>query len=137
MKKINKRKALLIIMLLLIVSVILITSVSFAKYVTQVRGKVFAKLEDEMMEMKDEETITLVAKIPKTSYNFDVKNYKEYNNENLIETQYYIEIVSQTDKMQFELYDENGKVELNNQRTDLIYMPKTEKQEHKYRLDIV
>ncbi len=50
MKKTNKREVLLIIMLLLIMLAILMTSVSFAKYVTQVRGKVFAEIKDQIVE---------------------------------------------------------------------------------------
>ncbi len=50
MKKKNKVKALLVIMLLLIALLSYMVSRSYSKYVTQVRGTVFAEIQDRVIE---------------------------------------------------------------------------------------
>ena len=51
---------------------------------------------------------------------------------------YYIEILEENlDKaIQFELYKENEKMELQNNKTNEIYLTKNEKQEHLYKLKV-
>lgn len=69
-------------------------------------------------------------------YDFVVKNSDE-NGISEVGFNYIIEIIAKEDKsIKFELYKEDKNVELNNLKTEEIYIGADEKIEHKYKLKV-
>lgn len=87
------------------------------------------------MEGKDATKISEINNIG--YYEFSIKNFKESN---ISETGflYTIEILSNTDEsIQFELYNEESQIELNNLKTQPIMIRGNEKEEQKYKLKVI
>lgn len=137
-KKKSYKDFLIVTIFLIILFTTFIISICFAKYVIAINGKVFGNIAQPIIELKGEESLLITATAPKTSYSFEVRNYNENEDISEVEMQYYIEIISNTDeRIKFELYNKEEKVKLENKRTNLISMPKEDKEVHKYRLDVL
>lgn len=137
-KEKNNKNSKMILLLLLILTIILgiLVGISFSKYRSKIEGQAFAKIASPVLEVRKEQSLMLTALAPKASYVFEVRNYKE-ENLNEVEMEYYIEIVSNTDKaINYELYKEDQQIALKDNKTEKIKLTKDEKQIHSYRLEI-
>ena len=141
MKKIEKdkkekQKNTPILILILILILLSILGITLSIYKSRINGKVFAQIANPVFEVRKEESLLLTAVAPKASYTFEVRNYDD-KNINEVDMEYYIEIVSNTDQsINFELFNGENKIPLNNNKTNKIAINKENKEEHKYRLDI-
>lgn len=136
-KEKNKGKNIEITILLLLLILISLVGITIAKYQTSVKGKAIAQIANPIFEVRREESLLLTALAPKASYVFEVRNYNE-KNINEVDMEYYIEILSNTDKsITFELFQGDKKVALKDNKTEKISLNKENKENHKYRLDII
>lgn len=110
--------------------------ITFAKYKT---SEVFNKnleIATPTFVVEGNETTKISAINNIGFYEFSIKNY---NDAQVSETgfSYIIEIVSNTDEsVQFELYDENGEIPLENMKTETLVIPGNQKIEQKYKLKV-
>ena len=139
----NKRKwskFLIIIMLILIIFLGMLIGASLSRFENIVIGKGLAKIAKPILEVRREESILVTASNPKGSYTFEVRNYKENENEidiNEVDMEYYIEIVSQSnDAISFQLFEEGQEVKLVDNRTEKRQLIKGIKQSNSYCLKI-
>ena len=73
----------------------------------------------------------------KMIYTFKVKNYNEKNKITETDLQYYIEILSNTDNsINIELYQNENRINLNNNKTEYIQISKDKKEEREYKIKI-
>ena len=136
MKKEKLKNNKLIVIPILTIIILSLTGITLAKYISTVNGKGIAKIAKPIFEIDTEESLKITNLSSKGSYNFAIRNYDK-NEINEVEQEYYIEIISNVDKaIEFELYNEDEKLELKNNKTKTIKMDKQNKVEHKYRLDI-
>lgn len=135
-QKRNSKKIGIFILLLLLLFISLI-GITFARYQANIKGKAMATIANPVFEVRKEESLLLTAVAPKASYVFEVRNYDE-KDINEVDMEYYIEIIANTDKsILFELYQGNNKIPLENNKTQKIILKKENKEDHKYRLDII
>ena len=70
-------------------------------------------------------------------YTFKVKNYNEQNKITETDLKYYIEILSNTDNsINIELYQNENKINLTNNKTEYIEISKDKKEEREYKIKI-
>lgn len=132
----KKEKVIVLILLIATILFGILVGISFSKYQNKMIGQAFVNIAKPVLEVRKEQSLLLTALAPKASYVFEVRNYKE-DELNQIEMEYYIEIVSNTDEsINFELYREDKKIPLSNNKTEKIMLTKDEKQIHSYRLEI-
>lgn len=136
-KEKNKRKNIEIIILLLILILVSLIGITIARYNSNIKGKAIAQIANPVFEVRREESLLLTALAPKASYVFEVRNYDEKDT-NEVDMEYYIEIITNTDKsVTFELYQGDNKIPIENNKTQKIALNKGNKENHKYRLDII
>ena len=95
-----------------------------------------SKIAVPVLEVQGTE-VTKISEINNVGYyDFIVKNYNEQNISDVSQN-YTIEIISNTDEaIEYELYNGEEKIELDDNKTENIYIKGLEKEEHAYRLKI-
>lgn len=127
----------MLVILVIIIILIIFVGISFAKYRVNIDGNVLAKIAKPIVELRGEQSISITAINPKSSYIFEVRNYNDKKQINEVDMEYYIEIISKVNSsIEFSLYKEENKINLKDNKTDKILLTKENKEEHKYRLDI-
>lgn len=124
-------------MLLTITIILLSTHIVYAKYITmeKISSKVGIAKPIFIVEGKETTKISEINNIG--YYEFSIKNFNETN---ISETGflYTIEIISNTDEsVQFELYNEENQIPLENLKTQQLSIKGNEKIEQKYKLKVV
>lgn len=136
----DKKKDSKIVLLLLIIFIILLgilIGISFSKYQSKLEGQAIAKIAKPIIEVRKEQSLLVTALVPKVSYIFEVRNFKD-DEINQIEMEYYIEIISNANEaINFKLYNEEKQITLNNNKTEKIKLEKEERKAHSYRLEII
>lgn len=138
-------KIVIFLILILVILLGILVGASLSKYQSIITGKIYTKIAKPILEIRREESILVTATSQKNSYTFEVRNYNEEEsngksqiNINEVDMNYYIEIVSNTDEaIQFELFREETKIPLKNNKTEEMILPKDQKQAHIYHLEIV
>lgn len=127
---------LLLILLLFIILLGLLIGISFSKYQSEIVGNLSTNIAKPVLQITREQSLLLTALEPRASYVFEVKNYQE-NQINEVEMEYYIEIISHTDEaIKFDLYKENEKITLKDNKTKKINLVNNKMQTDSYRLEI-
>lgn len=137
-KMVFKNNTIVTIIIGSIISILLgiIVGSSMAKYQEEKIINVFASIAKPILEIEKQETFKITNTNYKDSYLFEVRNYNE-KEINEIEMEYYIEIISDAnDILSFNLYKNQEKLELINNKTKKIDLNKENKDIHMYRLDI-
>lgn len=138
----NKNSKLGIILGIIVIILLgILVGISFSKYQEKMTAKGFAEIAKPVLEVRRQQSFEITALKPKAVYCFDVRNYKEKENNkieiNEIEMEYYIEIISNTEEeIQFNLYQGEKRIPLNNRKTEKIRLSKEEQQSHSYRLEV-
>ena len=71
------------------------------------------------------------------TYTFKVKNYNEENQVTQTDLKYYIEILhNENDLVNVELYENENKIDLNNNKTEYMQISKDKKEEREYKIKI-
>ena len=129
----NKLKVTISIILILILA---FSGLCIAKY--KVTSKIIGgnKVAVPVLIVEGTEEQKISALNNTGTYSFIVKNY---NNEQVsdVAQKYSIEIITNSDDaIQFKLYRENEEIELENKKTEPIYIGNTNEEEHEYELKI-
>lgn len=123
-------------MLSIIILMLIFMPKTLAKYATSEKIISETDIAEPIFIVEGTET-TKISSINNIGYyEFSIKNYNETN---VSETGflYTIEVISKTDEsIQFELYRENEKIELENLKTANIEIKGNEKMEQKYKLKV-
>ena len=133
----NKSKTILEISILTIVIILLSTHAVYAKYITADKISSTFNIAKPIFIVEGKET-TKISQINNIGYyEFSIKNFNETN---ISETAflYTIEIISNTDEsIQFELYNEETQIPLENLKTQQLSIIANEKIEQKYKLKVI
>lgn len=123
-------------MLLTIAIIFISTHIVYAKYITTEKIRATIGIAKPIFIVEGEET-TKINEINNIGYyEFTIKNFDETN---ISETGflYTIEIISNTDEtIQFELYNEEAQIPLENLKTQKLSISGNEKIEQKYKLKV-
>ena len=132
--KINKKISTIILVILFVV---FFGKISYAKYIKTDEVKVTQKIASPILNISEGQYVKLDNENRVGYYEFEIKNFNE-NSISEIGFFYTIEIVSNIkEEIQFELYNNEKIIELDNLKTEKILIKGNEKNEHKYKLKIV
>lgn len=131
-----KKRKILIIILVLLIAMISTLTVTLAKYRTKEKASNSIEIVNPIFSVEGKETTKISAIQNIGYYEFSIKNYNEENISKL-GFLYTIEVISETDEsIQFELYREDEQIELNDLKTNQLYIAGNEKVEQKYKLKV-
>lgn len=135
----NKSLKKITFLIILIIIVILLTyGYSMAKTIEQVIIKSEAKIAEPIFVIENDESIKITNKNNNGIYNFKIKNYDINNNRTETDLKYYIEILSDIDdSINIELYENDKKINLYENKTEYLEILKDEKKEKKYKVKIM
>lgn len=135
-RKAKEHKRWIILCILFVILLGIIVGISFSKYQEKRIGQGLASIAKPVLEVRREQSLLITALKPKAAYTFEVRNYKE-EEQNEIEMEYYIEIISSADEsVTFTLYQGEKQIPLIENKTEKIKLAKEEKEIHSYRLEI-
>ena len=133
----NKKKAIIGIILLTVMILLLSTHIVYAKYIAIDKITSSLEIATPIFIVEGQET-TKINEINNIGYyEFSIKNFNETN---ISKTGflYTIEILSNTDEsIQFELYNEEKQISLENLKTQKLSIGGNEKIEQKYKLKVI
>lgn len=138
-EKINQKNSKLttMIFILFIIIILLMCGYSMAKVIEQVIIKGEAKIAEPILLIDNNPSLDITAANNYGIYTFKVKNYNEQDKITETDLQYYIEILSNTDNsINIELYQNENKINLNNNKTEYIKISKDIKEEREYKIKI-
>lgn len=133
---IKNKKAIIVITILIITTILLLTPIVYAKYISTEISKSTLNIAQPIFEVEGNQS----TKISETNnigyYEFTIKNFNE-TCVSEIGFLYTIEIISDADEsIEFELYNEEELVPLENLKTQQISINGKEKIEQKYKLKV-
>ena len=136
-QKNSNSKLLTGIIVTFIIVLLLFCGYSMAKAIEEVIIKGQAEIAEPILVVENNPSIDITALKNYGVYTFKVKNYNEQNKITQTDLKYYIEIVSDADKsVNLELYQNENKINLTNNRTEYMEISKNEKQEREYQIRI-
>lgn len=132
----NRKRKIAILVIILLVIIISTFTVSLAKYMTRKKASNSIEIVNPIFSVEGNE-ITKISAIRNIGYyEFSIKNY-DGENISKLGFLYTIEVISETDEsIQFELYREDEQIELNDLKTNELYIAGNEKIEQKYKLKV-
>lgn len=133
----DKKKTITVIVILTIAIILLSSHIVYAKYITVDKLTSTLNIATPIFIVKGKET-TKISEINNIGYyEFSIKNFNETSISE-IGFLYTIEIVSDTDEsIQFELYNEEKQIPLENLKTQELSIIGNEKVEQKYKLKVI
>ena len=138
MKK-NKKGSRLITVALVIFIVALLTfcGYSMAKIMDEVILKGKAEIAEPILIVENNPSIDITKTANEGVYTFKIKNYNEDNKVTETDLKYYIEILGNSDEtITMELFQDDNKIELVDNKTDYINISKDEKQDKEYKIKL-
>lgn len=135
-KKLNHK--IILILTIILIGIVFFSGISFGKMMYNGILKNRVEIAKPILEVEKNSEVIITEENRKGEYEFKVKNYNTSEEISEVDLKYYIEILEENlDKaIQFELYKENEKMELQDNKTNEIYLTKNEKQEHLYKLKV-
>lgn len=113
------------------------TQISYARYTKTEIAKGKQEIATPILIVKEGEKVFINKENNIGYYDFSIKNYNE-KNVSEIDFLYNIEIISKIeDVVKFELYNQEGLINLDNLRTEQISIKGKEKIEQRYKLKII
>ena len=135
----NKKKQIIIIISTLIIILLLFFSgfsIGKAYSNTQING--ISEVAMPILEVENGKTLKIDNQNKEGTYDFKIKNYDENGKINQVDMDYYIEILPINNKaISFELYKENKKVEITDNKTNKFTLEKGTKKEDNYKIKII
>ena len=134
----TKRREITLILVTAMVVMLFFTGYSLGKGISDTIITTKAKIAEPILVVDSNEQVSITGTQNKGYYNFKVKNYDEKNKVTDVDMIYNIEIISNTDEsIIYNIYKDNEKIPMTNNKTGNLIMTKDEKQEHNYKLEIV
>ena len=133
----NKKKSLIFISILTLLIILLFVNITYAKYITIEKASSSTDIAVPFFIVEGNEKIIISDTNNIGYYEFVIKNFNETmtSETNFL---YTIEIISNLDeKVQFELYNEDTQIPLENFKTPQIQIAGNEMVEQKYKLKII
>ncbi len=124
------------ILIIFIIILLLFGGYSMARVLEEVIVKGNAEIAEPILIVENNPSIDITAEKNYGEYAFKIKNYDE-NNLTQTDLKYYIEILSNNDSaVKFELYQEENKIDLKDNKTEYIQISKDTKEEREYKIKI-
>lgn len=123
--------------IIFIVIILLFCGYSMAKVVEEVIIKGQAQIAEPILVVENNPSIDITETQKYGEYIFKVKNYNEENKISETDLKYYIEILSNVDSsINIELYQDENKINLVDNKTEYIQISKDKKEERTYKIRI-
>lgn len=137
----NNLKKLTYIIILFIVIILLFTGYSMGKSINEILINYQAEIAQPILEVRSNPSIDITDTETEGSYTFYVRNYDENGKKSDVDIQYLVEIQDTIDErlkntMNYELYKNGQKIEIKEQKTNLMEIPHQNLQEDTYVLKI-
>lgn len=130
-------KLLTTILIIAIISVLLFCGYSMGKSIEEFIIKSKAEIAEPILVVENNPSIDITALNNTGTYTFKVKNYNEENQVTQTDLKYYIEILhNENDLVNVELYENENKIDLNNNKTEYMQISKDKKEEREYKIKI-
>lgn len=133
----NNSKLVTLTLIVFIIILLLFGGYSMAKVVEQVILNSTTAIAEPILLIENDLDLDITESNNYGEYAFKVKNYNEKNKVTEIDLKYYIEILSNTDNsVNIELYQNEKKIDLKNNKTDYIQISKDKREEREYKIKI-
>lgn len=130
-------RILIVFLMIFIIILLLFCGYSMAKSIEEYIIKSRAEVAEPILVVENNPSIDITASKKIGTYSFKVKNYNEQNKITQTDLKYYIEILSNIDNsVNIEVYQNEKKINLSNNRTDYILISKNKKEEREYKIKI-
>lgn len=130
-------KVVITIFIITIICVLLFCGYSMGKSIEEFIIKSKAEIAEPILVVENNPSIDITALNNTGIYTFKVKNYNEKNQITQIDLKYYIEILhNENDLVNIELYENENKIDLDNNKTEYISISKDKKEEREYKIKI-
>lgn len=137
MKKDKKIKYITLLIIIFMVILLFLCSISLAKNIEGVIINSGTQVAEPILIIENNPSIDITATKNHGIYSFKVKNYDNQNKISDVDMKYYIQILSNTDEsIDFKLYQDNKQINLKDNKTDYIKMPKEEMISREYKIEI-
>ncbi len=135
----NKKQKLMTVSIILIIGITFFSGVSVGKAVYNTNIKNKTQIAKPILEVEKESEIMITEDNKKGEYKFLVKNYNQEEEISQVDLTYYIEILEEDleDCITYELYKENEKIELKENKTEEMVLHKDVKEEQNYTLKVM
>ena len=135
-KKYGKRFSLIILTIIAIA--IFFSGISLGKTIHESTLKSSVSIAKPILEVEKDSEIVITQDNKKGEYHFKVKNYNESEEISQVDLKYYIEILEDDldPSITYELYNENEKIDLKDNKTDEMNFNRNIKEEHNYTLKV-
>ena len=132
----NRKQELLLIGMILIIGITFFSGVSVGKAVYHTNIKNNTQIAKPILEVEKGSEIIITEENKKGEYTFKVKNYNQAEEISQVDLTYYIEILENDleNSIQYELYNQNEKIELKENKTKEMSFHKDLKEEQNYTL---
>lgn len=132
----NRKQELLLIGMILIIGITFFSGVSVGKAVYNTNIKNNTQIAKPILEVEKGSEIIITEENKKGEYTFKVKNYNQAEEISQVDLTYYIEILENDleNSIQYELYNQNEKIELKENKTKEMSFHKDLKEEQNYTL---
>lgn len=137
MKKDKKIKYITLLIIIFMVILLFLCSISLAKNIEEVIINSGTQVAEPILIIENNPSIDITATKNHGIYSFKVKNYNNQNKISDVDMKYYIQILLNTDEsIDFKLYQDNKQINLKDNKTDYIKMPKEEMISREYKIEI-
>ena len=130
-------KLLTTILIIAIICVLLFCGYSMGKSIEEFIIKSKTEIAEPILVVENNPSIDITALNNTGTYTFKVKNYNEENQVTQTALKYYIEILhNENDLVNVELYENENKINLKDNKTDYMQISKDKKEEREYKIKI-
>ena len=135
-KKLNHK--IILILTIILIGIVFFSGISFGKMMYNGILKNRVEIAKPILEVEKNSEVIITEANRKGEYEFKVKNYNDLEEVSQVDLKYYIEILEEDlDKsIKYELYKENEKVELKENKTEEMKMNRGQKEEQVYTLKV-
>ena len=134
----NKKKEIIIIFSLIIILILFFSGFSIGKAYSNTQINGVSEVAMPILQVENGETLKINNKNNEGTYDFKIKNYNEEGKINQVDMDYYIEILPiDNEAISFELYKENEKLEIIDNKTTKFTLEKGTKKEDNYKIKII
>ena len=137
-KKKNRKQQIMIICIILLIGITFFSGVSIGKAVHNTSIKINTEIAKPILEVEKASEIIITEENNTGEYHFTVKNYNDAEEISQVDLQYYIEILDDNidNAIEYKLYKDNEKLELQDNKTQKMMLSKDTKDEQSYTLKV-
>lgn len=136
-KKENKYRIITIFLVIFMIIILLFTGYTMAKSIEEIIIRANTQISEPIFIIESNPSIDITAENNDDIYTFKIKNYNEKNKITETDLNYYIEILSNLDdSIGIEVYQNDNKINLKNNRSEYMKISKDKKEEVQYKIRI-